>query len=261
MSTAGGWELPLIPASWRVLYQEALARVELAGGRLDAGGRPRRRGRADRGRARAAAGAGARPARPRRACCSPTARPATPLELALRVRRGRPTRAGAPVEAARSRVLAGTRAGAGGRPRPRRRAAARAPSTSSTRRGALRDRAEARRQLRRLGARTEPRGPSGADGDGLELALTARARGRRRSSRTARRTRRSPASCSSARRPSSRTCATSSPSSGRPRAWTSPARSSATPASPSQTASHVDSGGGFRDQPGCTHAESTRRLG
>ena len=33
--------------------------------------------------------------------------------------------------------------------------------------GALRDRAEARRELRRLGARSEPRGPSGAGGGGL----------------------------------------------------------------------------------------------
>jgi len=33
-------------------------------------------------------------------------------------------------------------------------------------RGAIRDRGEARRELRRLGARSEPRGPSGA-GDGL----------------------------------------------------------------------------------------------
>ena len=35
-------------------------------------------------------------------------------------------------------------------------------------RGALRDRGEARRQLRQLGARAEPRGPSGAAGGGLE---------------------------------------------------------------------------------------------
>ena len=35
-------------------------------------------------------------------------------------------------------------------------------------RGALRDRAQARRQMRQLGARTEPRGPSGAAGGGIE---------------------------------------------------------------------------------------------
>ena len=34
--------------------------------------------------------------------------------------------------------------------------------------GALRDRGEARRRLRQLGARAEPRGPSGAPGNGLD---------------------------------------------------------------------------------------------
>ena len=35
VASAGGWELPLIPPTWRVGYKEAITRLELDGGRLD----------------------------------------------------------------------------------------------------------------------------------------------------------------------------------------------------------------------------------
>ena len=75
--------------------------------------------------------------------------------------------AGAPVEAARSRVLAGKALAAAG-DRERAVALLRRAEHDLDARGALRDRGEARRQLRQLGARTEPRGPSGAAGGGLD---------------------------------------------------------------------------------------------
>ena len=65
VASAGGWELPLIPPTWRVAYKEAIARVELEGGRLDQAARLRRVGRECRRRARSAAGDGRGPARPR----------------------------------------------------------------------------------------------------------------------------------------------------------------------------------------------------
>ena len=75
--------------------------------------------------------------------------------------------AGAPVEAARSRVLAGRALAAAGE-RDRAVELLRGAEHELDARGALRDRGEARRQMRQLGARTEPRGPSGAAGGGLD---------------------------------------------------------------------------------------------
>src|SRR5918995_2410088 len=73
----------------------------------------------------------------------------------------------APIEAARSHALAG-RALALAAERTRAVQLLRAAERTFDACGAERDRAEARRELRRLGARSEPRGPSsGADG-GLE---------------------------------------------------------------------------------------------
>ena len=75
--------------------------------------------------------------------------------------------AGAPVEAARSRVVAGAALAATGE-RDRAVELLRRAERDFDECGALRDRAEARRHLRRLGARTEPRGPSGGADGGLE---------------------------------------------------------------------------------------------
>ncbi|HEY6694602.1 MAG TPA: helix-turn-helix transcriptional regulator, partial [Solirubrobacteraceae bacterium] len=74
--------------------------------------------------------------------------------------------AGAPVEAARSRVLA-ARALSAAADRAQAIALLRAAERELDERGALRDRGEARRELRRLGARAEPRGPAGAADGGL----------------------------------------------------------------------------------------------
>ena len=129
------------------------------------GRRLRRVGRECRRRARSAAGDGRGPARPR-------------PRAARRRAGGRRRRsalastaaaegAGAPVEAARSRLLAGTALAAAG-DRGRAVALLRGAERDLDACGALRDRAEARRQMRQLGARTEPRGPSGAAGGGIE---------------------------------------------------------------------------------------------
>ena len=165
VAAAGGWELPLIPPTWRVGYNEAITRVELDGGRVDQAaacaesaeadaaelGLPLATAVAQRARARVQLARGQAVAAAELALASAAGAEAT----------------GAPVEAARSRLLAGT-----AWPPP---GTAMAPSRCSAgaehdldERGALRDRGEARRQMRQLGARTEPRGPSGAAGGGIE---------------------------------------------------------------------------------------------
>ena len=165
VASAGGWELPLIPPTWRVAYKEAMTRVELEGGRLDQAaacaesaesaaaelGLPLATAVAQRARARVLLGGGQADA----AADSALASTATA------------ERAGAPVEAARSRLLAGTALAAAG-DRGRAVALLRGAERDLDACGALRDRAEARRQMRQLGARTEPRGPSGAAGGGIE---------------------------------------------------------------------------------------------
>ena len=104
-------------------------------------------------------------ARPGGRARSPRGDAAARSVLALGAAAAEPARA--PIEAARSQRSPGGRS-----PWP---ASARGPSKllrSAERafdaRGAERDRGEARRELRRLGARDEPRGPSGAASGGLE---------------------------------------------------------------------------------------------
>ena len=77
-----------------------------------------------------------------------------------------PTTAGVPVEAARARVVAGAALAEAGA-RDRAVELLRRAEREFDDRGALRDRAAARRWLRRLGVRVEPRGPSGAAGGGV----------------------------------------------------------------------------------------------
>jgi DNA-binding NarL/FixJ family response regulator len=83
-------------------------------------------------------------------------------------------RVGAPVEAARGLAVAGVAAAAAG-DRPTAVRLLRDAEATFDDCGADRDRAEARRELRRLGARSEPRGPSGSFGGGLD-ALSRRER-------------------------------------------------------------------------------------
>ena len=164
VAAAGGWELPLIPPTWRVGYKEAMTRIELDGDRLEQAavcaesaeadaaelGLPLATAVAQRARARVQLARGQ----------------ADAVELALASAAGAEA-AGAPVDAARSRLLAGTAVAAAG-DRDGAVALLRRAEHDLDERGALRDRGEARRQMRQLGARTEPRGPSGAAGGGIE---------------------------------------------------------------------------------------------
>jgi ATP/maltotriose-dependent transcriptional regulator MalT len=159
---AGGWELTGIPSIWRVPYAEAMTRVELSGGRVEDAERfalcaERVAAELDLPVATAIATravAGVRLA---------TGQAAMATDLAL-ASAGAASTAGAPIEAARSYALAGrAHAAAGERTAavPLLRAAERTFDAC----GARRDRGEARHELRRLGARAEPRGPAtGADG-------------------------------------------------------------------------------------------------
>ena len=160
----------LLPPSWVVDDAEALTAAALADGRLDDAER-------FAARAEAVAAGSALPlatALARRARAGGAARP--------RRRRRRPPRwrsrrspDGAPIEAARSRSLAGRALAAAGD-----RAAAirelRAAERAFDSRGIVRDRDHARRELRRLGARSEPRGPATPEDSGLGSLSGASAR-------------------------------------------------------------------------------------
>ena len=165
MSTAGGWELPLIPPTWRVSYMDALTRMELDGGRLDqAAASAEAAERTAAALGLPLASAVAQRARARVLLAGRDAGAAGALALASAAGADA---AGAPVEAARSRVLAGKALVAAGE-RDRAVELLRRAEHELDEYGALRDRGEARRQMRQLGARAEPRGPSGAAGSGLE---------------------------------------------------------------------------------------------
>ncbi len=172
LEAAGGGELPRIPPDWIVFYAEAMARVELAAGRIDAADRLAARAEttaqqlgfelalavAQRARAGVLLGRGDAAGAAGLAQRSATAA----------------AHAGAPLEAARSRALAG-RALTAASERTQAVELLRDAERAFDAAGAARDRALARHELRRLGARVEPRGPAtGADG-GLE-SLSARER-------------------------------------------------------------------------------------
>ena len=162
---AGGWELTRIPPSWRVHYAEAMTRVELGGGGVDDAeafatcaeatakqlGLPIATAMAQRARAAVRLARG---------------EAATATDLAL-ASADAASAAGAPIEAARSQALAGRALAVAGE-RTQAVQLLRSAERTFDACGAERDRGEARHELRRLGARAEPRGPStGADG-GLE---------------------------------------------------------------------------------------------
>ncbi len=165
VAIAGGWQLPLIPPTWRVSYIDALTRVELDGGRLDQAAASAEAAERTAAALRLPlASAVAQRARANVLLAGRDAGAAGVLALASAARADA---AGAPVEAARSRVLAGTALVAAGE-RDRAVELLRRAEHELDEYGALRDRGEARRQMRQLGARAEPRGPSGAAGSGLE---------------------------------------------------------------------------------------------
>ena len=162
---AGGWKLTRIPPSWRVPYAEAMTRVELGGGHVDDA-------EAFAACAEAVAEELALPIatamaqRARAAVLLARSEAAVATELAL-TSADAASAARAPIEAARSRMLAGRALAVAGE-RMRAVQLLRSVERTFDACGAERDRAEARHELRRLGARAEPRGPStGADG-GLE---------------------------------------------------------------------------------------------
>jgi DNA-binding NarL/FixJ family response regulator len=162
---AGGWDFPRIPPSWTVFYAEAMAGVELAAGRLDMGERL-----AARAEATAAdldltlATAVAQRARAAVHLARGEPDPAARLALASAAAAGA---AEAPIEAACSQALAG-RAFAVAGDRSQAVELLRAAEGVFDTRGAARQRGQTRHELRRLGARAEPRGPSGVDGGGLD---------------------------------------------------------------------------------------------
>jgi len=152
--------LPLLPPVWRVGYQAALTRLELEAGRLAPAIACAEAAETD------AAALGLRVAtaiaeRARAAVLLAQGHADAAAALALRSADAA-DQAGAPLEAARSRVVAGTALD-----RDRAVELFRRAEREFDERGALRDRGDVRRHLRRLGARSEPRGPSGA-GEGLE---------------------------------------------------------------------------------------------
>jgi DNA-binding NarL/FixJ family response regulator len=168
MRSAGGEELPLIPAGLRSTYFELLTRCRLALGRPD---------EARRAAARAEAFARSLPLRSAQAMADRAVAAvalaagdaATAAERALAAAAAADA-LGIPVEAADSRLLAGRALALAGE---RRRAAAELQRAAATfeRCGALPRRDEAVRELRRLGHRHLHRRtrPGKADGTGIEL--------------------------------------------------------------------------------------------
>ncbi len=167
---AGGWDLPLIPL-WRSGYLEALTRSALAEGAVDEAVRYATAAEAagrdglalDRGFGlRASAAVALAGDDPRKA-----------VELAL-ASAAEAARVGARVEAARSRALAGRAQVAAGE-REQGVATLRAAEITLGECGAMRSRDDARRELRKLGARAETRG-SVATGDSGIASLSTRER-------------------------------------------------------------------------------------
>ncbi len=162
---AGGWELSRIPPSWMIFYAEAMTRVELGGGHVD-------RAEAVAARAEAAADALALPVatamaqRARAAVQLARGEAAVATDLAL-ASADAASAAGAPIDAARSHALAGRALAMAGE-RTRAVQLLRSAERTFDACGAMRDRGEARHQLRRLGARAEPRGPATRADGGLE---------------------------------------------------------------------------------------------
>ena len=166
---AGGWDLPLIPL-WRSGYLEALTRAALADG--DQPGAERYAAASEEA---ARDGGGLDRAFSLRALAEVAVggNPAAAAELA-EASAVEADRVGARVEAARSRALAGRAQVAAGE-RDEGVAALRAAELELGELGAMRSRDEARRDLRKLGARSETRGHV-ADGESGMPSLSARER-------------------------------------------------------------------------------------
>jgi ATP/maltotriose-dependent transcriptional regulator MalT len=168
---AGGWEMPKLSPAYRAQFQEVLTRGWLAAGE-------RKRARESAERAEAAGeelglsmGLG-QGWRARAAVLLADGDAGKAAELALRSAESAAA-VGARIEAARSRALAGRALAAEGK-RDQAVELLREAEAELDACAATREREEARRELRRLGARVEPRGPeTGEDGLG---SLTKRER-------------------------------------------------------------------------------------
>jgi DNA-binding CsgD family transcriptional regulator len=160
---AGGWEMPLLAATYRAQFGEVLTRGWIAAGELERARESARRSET------AAAELGlplalAQGWRASAAVLLADGEAEAAAELALRSEQSAAT-TGARTEAARSRALAGRALAEAGEREEARRLLREAEAELDAC-GAARPREEARRELRRLGGRIEPRGPA-AGGDGL----------------------------------------------------------------------------------------------
>jgi DNA-binding CsgD family transcriptional regulator/tetratricopeptide (TPR) repeat protein len=161
---AGGWDLPLLPAILRAIYLEAMAEAHLAARRLEDA--QVCVGHADRAAAdvpfpvvKAVA------KRARAALALAGGDPQGAAEIAFESA-GLAEGVRARTEAARSRAVAGRALAVAGE-RARAVETLREAEAELDACGAVRMRSEARRELRKLGARVEPRGPASAAGAGI----------------------------------------------------------------------------------------------
>jgi DNA-binding NarL/FixJ family response regulator len=168
----GGWAMTSIPPTWRVLWADALTRAELAAGRRDcADACARLAEEAAAGFALPLAAALAQRARARVLLASGDNGAAREVALASAAAAAR---GGAAIESARAEAIAG-QAAAADADRDTAVTLLRNAESCFDECGADADRGAARRELRKLGARAEPRGPSG-DGVGGVDALSRRER-------------------------------------------------------------------------------------
>jgi ATP/maltotriose-dependent transcriptional regulator MalT len=156
LRAAGGWDLTKVQPSWRVHYAAALAHAELRHGGADAADAfAASAERAADGLGLTVATAVARRARAAVLLAAGDAKTAAELAMASA---DTAATARAVIEAARSHALAGQALAAAGE-RTRAVQLLRSAEKAFDSCGAERDRQEARHQLRRLGAKSEPRGP------------------------------------------------------------------------------------------------------
>jgi DNA-binding NarL/FixJ family response regulator/tetratricopeptide (TPR) repeat protein len=173
IARVGGWDLPGLATVWQAKYQEAKVRADVAGGRLDDASVAAER----------AEDAAARSGRLPVVCAfALRARAALLLAEGDAVEAARVAlsaaaaadEAATPLEAAWCRLVAGQALAEAGS-RAEAVSILRAAETELDARGAVRLRDAARRELRKLGARAEKRGPATGADSGVE-SLTARER-------------------------------------------------------------------------------------
>ena len=160
----GGWTLERLPAVWRVRHLEALTRISLGEDDVDAAAASAR-GVEAAAQELALPVAVALAQRARAGVLLAQDQAAQAVELAVASAASAAER-GARIEAARSLTLAG-RAGAAAGDEPRAVQLLRQSEAELDACGALHPRDEARRELRRLGARVERRGPGSAGETGV----------------------------------------------------------------------------------------------